>query len=319
MQTINDAIADFIRHCKFEKNLSDKTIKAYQTDLSQLSIFLTTNNLIKVTRSVSKFELRQYLESLASLKPKSIKRKMATVKALFNYLEFDEQIDVNPVRKMRINIKEPKAIPKVMELKEIEKILKAAYQNRKLIKEQDTYSYLEALRNIVVIELLFSTGGRVSEIANLKEDNINVRTGEIMINGKGSKQRIIQVCNEELLALLRQYKKLWANRILLAENNFLVNRFNKKMSDQSIRLLVRKLYKKAGITRHITPHIFRHSFATLLLEKDVDIRYIQAMLGHSSIAITQIYTHVNKVKQRQLLRTKHPRRNLFFKDFDVAE
>lgn len=319
MQTINSAIADFIRHCKFEKNLSDKTIKAYQTDLSQLSLFLTTSNLIKVTKSLSKFELRQYLESLASLKPKSIKRKMATVKAMFNYLEFDEQIDVNPIRKMRINIKEPKAIPKVMELREIEKILKAAYQYRKLIKEQDSYSYLEALRNIVVIELLFSTGGRVSEIANLKENDINLKTGEIIINGKGNKQRIIQVCNEELLVLFRLYKKLWANRILLAGNNFLVNRFNKKMSDQSIRLLVKKLYKKAGITRHITPHIFRHSFATLLLEKDVDIKYIQVMLGHSSIAITQIYTHVNKIKQRQLLRTKHPRRDLSFTGFEVAE
>lgn len=319
MQTINSAIADFIRHCKFEKNLSDKTIKAYQTDLSQLSLFLTTSNLIKVTKSLSKFELRQYLESLASLKPKSIKRKMATVKAMFNYLEFDEQIDVNPIRKMRISIKEPKVIPKVMELKEIEKILKAAYQYRKLIKERDSYSYLEALRNIVVIELLFSTGGRVSEIANLKENDINLRTGEIIINGKGNKQRIIQVCNEELLVLFRLYKKLWANRILLAGNNFLVNRFNKKMSDQSIRLLVKKLYKKAGITRHITPHIFRHSFATLLLEKDVDIKYIQVMLGHSSIAITQIYTHVNKVKQRQLLRTKHPRRDLFFTDYEPTE
>jgi len=315
MQTINVAIADFIRHCKFEKNLSPKTLKAYETDLSQLNLFLTTNCLVKVTKSLSKFELRQYLESLTTLKPKSIKRKMATVKALFNYLEFDEQIDVNPMRKMRINIKEPKAIPKVMELKEIEKILKAAYQCRKLIKEQNSYSYLESVRNIVVVELLFSTGGRVSEIANLKENDINLRTGEIMINGKGNKQ----VCNEELLALLRLYKKLWANRILQASNNFLVNRVNRKMSDQSIRLLVRKLYKKAGISKHITPHIFRHSFATLLLEKDVDIKYIQEMLGHSSIAITQIYTHVNKIKQRQLLRTKHPRRDLSFTDFEVSE
>lgn len=319
MKTIDDGIADFIWHCKFEKNLSEKTLKAYETDLSQFSLFLTAGKLIKVTKLLTKFELRQYLESLKSLKPKSIKRKTATLKALFNYLEFDEQIEINPIRKMRINIKEPKVIPKVMELKEIERILKTAYQAKKLIQKKDSYSYLEALRNIVVIELLFSTGGRVSEIANLKEHDINLKTGEIIINGKGNKQRVIQVCNEELLALFRLYKKLWADRIELAGNNFLVSRFNKKISDQSIRLLVKELYKKAGITKHITPHIFRHSFATLLLEKDVDIKYIQEMLGHSSIAITQIYTHVNKVKQRQLLKTKHPRRELFFKDFELCE
>jgi integrase/recombinase XerD len=316
MNTIIEAITDFIRHCKFEKNLSGKTLTAYETDLTQFNSFLSEKNLSLCIKFVSKFELRQYLESLSHLKPKSIKRKMASLKAMFNYLEFDEQIDINPVRKMRIKIKEPQMLPKVMELKEIGKILKTAYKCRRNIIQQDSYSSLEALRNIIVIELLFSTGARVSEIANLKTDDINLATGEVMINGKGKKQRIIQVCNEDLLTLLRGYKKLWEDRMIISGNNFLVNRFNKKMSDQSIRLLVRRLYKEAGIKKHITPHVFRHSFATLLLENDVDIKYIQEMLGHSSIAITQIYTHVNKHKQWQLLRTKHPRRELSFAEFD---
>lgn len=315
MQTVIYAISDFLRHCKFEKSLSDKTLKAYETDLIQFNNFLKKNHLQTDLKTVSKFELRQFLESLSHLKPKSIKRKMATVKAMFNYLEFDEQIDINPVRKMRIRIKEPKIIPKVMELKEVGKILKITYQCKSRVKEQESYSFLEALRNIIIIELLFSTGGRVSEIANLKGSDINLTNGEIIINGKGKKQRIIQICNEELLSELRVYKKAWAYKIEAADNNFLVNRFGSKISDQSIRLLVRKLCKQAGIKKHVTPHVFRHTFATLLLEKDVDIKYIQEMLGHSSIAITQIYTHVNKIKQRQLLRTKHPRRDLSFADF----
>ena len=177
---------------------------------------------------------------------------------------------------------------------------------------------MEALRNIIIIELLFSTGGRVSEIANLKSSDVNLTNGEIIINGKGKKQRIIQICNEELLSQLRVYKKAWICKIEAADDNFLVNRFGGKISDQSIRLLVRKLCKQAGIKKHVTPHVFRHTFATLLLEKDVDIKYIQEMLGHSSIAITQIYTHVNKIKQRQLLRTKHPRRDLSFVDFSQS-
>lgn len=316
MLSLIQAIKDFIRHCRYEKNLSIKTLKAYQTDLAQFNTFLMQGNLSTDLQTVSKFELRQFLESLSHLKPKSIKRKMASVKAMFNYLEFDEQIDSNPVRKMRIKIKEPKMLPKVMELKEVGRILKAAYRCKRNVSRHDSYSFLEALRNIIVIELLFSTGARVSEIANLKADDINLTTGEVVINGKGKKQRIIQVCNEDLLALLRLYAGLWAGRIATAGNYFLVNRFNKKLSEQSIRLLVKKLYRKAGIKKHITPHVFRHSFATLLLENDVDIKYIQEMLGHSSIAITQVYTHVNKHKQRQLLRTKHPRRNLSFAEFD---
>jgi integrase/recombinase XerD len=312
MLSLTQAIKDFIRHCRYEKNLSSKTLKAYDTDLVQFHSFLLKRNLPTDLTAISKFELRLFLESLSHLKPKSIKRKMASLKAMFNYLEFDEQIESNPVRKMRIKIKEPKMLPKVMELKEIGKILKAAYKCKREITSPESYSFLEALRNIIVIELLFSTGARVSEIANLKADDISLTTGEVVINGKGKKQRIIQVCNEELLELMKLYSRRWTSRILTAGNYFLVNRFNKKISEQSIRLLVKKLYRQAGIKKHITPHIFRHSFATLLLENDVDIKYIQEMLGHSSIAITQIYTHVNKHKQRQLLRTKHPRRNLSF-------
>lgn len=316
MLSLIQAIKDFIRHCRIEKSLSSKTLKAYETDLFQFNSFVMEGNLSTHLKSISKFELRQYLESLSHLKPKSIKRKMASLKAMFNYLEFDEQIDINPVRKMKIKIKEPQMLPKVMELKEISKILKTAYRCKRNVTNPDSYRFLEALRNIIVIELLFSTGARVSEISNLKIDEINLTSGEVIINGKGNKQRIIQVCNEDLLTLLRGYKKLWEERMIISGNNFLVNRSNKKMSDQSIRLLVRRLYKEAGIKKHITPHVFRHSFATLLLENDVDIKYIQEMLGHSSIAITQIYTHVNKYKQRQLLRTKHPRRELSFAEFD---
>jgi integrase/recombinase XerD len=312
MTTLNNAIKDFIRHCKYEKNLSSKTIKAYETDLMQFAIFLGENQFSTMLKLISKFELRQFLESLSHLKPKSIKRKVATLKALLNYLEFDEQIDVNPIRKMKIAIKEDSLLPNVMELTEIAKILKTAYYEKNNIIKQNSFKYREALRNIVVIELLFSTGARVSEIAFLKDNDINLATGDIVINGKGRKQRTIQICNEELLSLLKLYRKAWSNGISLSGNNFLVNRFNKPLSDQSIRLLVKRLYKKAGIKKHITPHVFRHSFATLLLEKDVDIKYIQGMLGHSSIVITQIYTHVNKVKQRQVLRTKHPRKDLFF-------
>jgi integrase/recombinase XerD len=113
--------------------------------------------------------------------------------------------------------------------------------------------------------------------------------------------------------VLKNYRNLYSDKIKNSGGFFLINRFGKKLSDQSIRTIVKRLTNKAGIKKHITPHVFRHSFATLLLEKDVDIKYIQSMLGHSSIMTTQIYTHVNRKKQKQILKLKHPRR-----DFSVV-
>jgi integrase/recombinase XerD len=228
---------------------------------------------------------------------------------MFNFLEYEDIILVNPLRKMQIRIKEPKMLPKVMDIGEVVKIFKTAYLSNTNIKNKNLYSYTESLRNIVVIELLFATGARVSEIAGLKCDSIDINTGALTIKGKGNKERIIQVCNKETLKALKDYYNLFADRIEKAGGYFLVNRIGRKLSDQSIRQIVKNLSNKAEIQKHITPHVFRHSFATLLLEKDVDIKYIQSMLGHSSIMTTQIYTHVNREKQKQILKTKHPRKD----------
>lgn len=314
METLQTAVSDFFRHCKFEKNLSPKTLKAYSIDLGQLMNFLIAQNCSLAICEITKVQLREYLESISSLKPKSIKRKIATIKALFNYLEFEDRIIFNPFRKMRIQIRETKAIPSVMDMREILRIFRVAYRRKSGIKNPASYSYLESVRDIVIVELLFATGARVSEIANLKTDNINLHTGNIIIRGKGNKERVIQVCNHETITILKDYQELSSNREANTNEYFFANRFTRKLSDQSIRNIVRKLSLKAGINRRITPHVFRHSFATLLLERDVDIKYIQSLLGHSSITTTQIYTHVNRAQQKKILTTKHPR-----KDFCMIE
>lgn len=318
MPEIINTIKDFKNHCLFEKNLSPKTMKAYGTDLQQFSVFFQEKSLTKISQ-ITKTELREFLESISHLKPKSIKRKIATVKVFFNFLEFDDQILLNPFRKIRINIKEPKILPVTLDLFEIGKILRTLYKKIKTASNNTSFSFKEIIRNIVVIELLFATGGRVSEIAELKDGSVNLHSGVIKLLGKGNKERIIQVCNHETISLLHLYKKLWNNEIEKSDGYFLINRFGKMFSDQSVRNLVKKTAKEAGITKRITPHVFRHSFATLLLEKDVDIKYIQSLLGHSSIVTTQIYTHVSKAKQRQLLRTKHPRKDISLGNFGLAE
>jgi integrase/recombinase XerD len=314
MSSIQTEIGEYINHCKYEKNLSDKTIKAYNCDLFQYVKFLTKRKFSLEVTQITKTEIRLFLEEISSLKSKSIKRKVASLKTLFNFLEFEDKITVNPFRKMKIKIKESKRLPKVMDIKEVNAIFKSAYQNNNQCENSSKNSYLESLRNLVVVELLFASGARVSEIANINMEDIDISSGTLKIKGKGNKERVIQICNKETLKVLKKYHHNFKNRILKSGGFFLINRQGNKLSDQSIRGIIKQLSIQAKILKHITPHVFRHTLATLLLEKDVDIKYIQSILGHSSIMTTQIYTHVNSEKQRQILTIKHPRKDFSMKN-----
>lgn len=308
---LEEVIKDFKFHCKFERNLSNKTMEAYSIDLNQFEQFKDYKNLD--INEFDKHKLKDYVQSLYELnfKAKTIKRKIAVLKALFTYLEFDEVILVSPFRKMRIAIKEPKNLPKTMELKEIVKILKILYKIKESFENKSIYSYKAIVRDISIIEILFSTGIRVSELCNIKINDISLQTGTIKIKGKGDKERIIQICDSEVKKILKEYFELF-NEQIKKTKCFLINRLDKQISEQSVRLMIKKYQKISGLEKHITPHMFRHSFATLLLEEGVDVRYIQNMLGHSSIATTQIYTQVNMKQQKKILNSKHPRKGLNF-------
>lgn len=308
---LEEVIKDFKFHCKFERNLSNKTMEAYTIDLNQFEQFKEYKDLD--INEFDKHKLKDYIQSLYELdfKAKTIKRKVAVLKAFFTYLEFDEIILVSPFRKMRISIKEPTTLPKTMELKEIVKILKFLYKIKESFNDKNLYSYKAIVRDIAVIEILFSTGMRVSELCNIKLNNINLQAGIIKIKGKGDKERIIQICDNEAKKVLKEYFELFSEQIKKTKC-FLINRLDKQISEQSVRLMIKKYQKISGIDKHITPHMFRHSFATLLLEEGVDVRYIQHMLGHSSISTTQIYTKVNMKQQKKILNSKHPRKGLSF-------
>jgi integrase/recombinase XerD len=308
---LTKAIKNFKFHCEFEKNLSKKTLQAYSVDLNQFEEFKNFKymNIVDYDKHI----LKEYIQNLYSLtlKAKTIKRKVAVLKAFFTYLEFDEEILINPFRKMNISIKEPKILPKTMELREIRKLLKYLYKIKNDYKDIDKYSYKALIRDIAVIEILFSTGIRVSELCNLKHNSISLQTGIINIYGKGSKERIIHICDNEVKKQIREYIGLFEINLNQSEH-FFINRLGNQLSEQSVRLMVHKYQKLSGLSKYITPHMFRHSFATLLLEEGVDIRYIQHMLGHSSISTTQIYTQVNMKQQKKILNTKHPRRHFNF-------
>ena len=309
METVVDACEKFIFHCAYEKGLSSKTIEAYTSDINQFVNFLKKNNHPSHLANIDKLILKQYLQAISKRKPKTIKRKVATLKALFNFLEFEDEIKTNPFRKVRIQIKEPKKLPSVLNITDVHKILKAAYKSRDVILMKESYAFKETTRDIAILELLFATGIRVSELCNLRMKNIGTNFSHIIVQGKGDKERVIQICNKETQLILKEYLISFKKEIL-ETGYFFINRLGNPISDQSVRFMIRKYSIIAGMKKTITPHTFRHTFATLLLEAGVDLTYIQHLLGHSSIVTTQIYTHVNLVKQKQILRSKHPRKKL---------
>ena len=302
------AFEEFKFHCIYEKNLSDKTLKAYKIDLTQFLVF--ENNKHLTINNIDKNILKQYVKHLfeKNLKEKTIKRKLATLKALFTYLEFEEFIIVSPFRKMRLRIKEPQRLPKTIELKEIKKLFMYVYKLKNSFPDTSLYTYKSIVRDIAVLELLFATGMRVAEICNLKQEDFLNNLSEIRIIGKGDKQRTIHICNSEVKQAIKEYLSTFKKNMYY-KSYFFINRLNSKLSEQSVRFMIKKYQKNCNIQTHITPHMFRHSFATLLLEEGVDIRYIQQMLGHSSISTTQIYTKVSLKQQKKILNSKHPRRS----------
>lgn len=296
-------VNQYLNFCFHRKNLDKKTIKSYSIDLKQFENFNNQNNLDWRSKSA----IESYIESLhTQFKPKSVKRKIASIKAFFHYLELEEILEINPFHKIQIKYKEPFILPKTIPLKNIETIISFAYLNYK--KANTNYAKKTRLRNALILELLFATGMRISELCSLKIEQIDLTEYIIKIYGKGSKERLIQICNHNVQKLLHNYIK---ERGKERNNDYLfINRLNHRLSEQSVRNMINNYATQAGISLHITPHMFRHSFATLLLEEDVDIRYIQQMLGHSSITTTQIYTHTSINKQKSILSIKHPRNNL---------
>lgn len=301
MNNLQTLIEEYITYGQYQKRLDVKTMNAYSTDLKQFSKQLHTTGIEEVTPDM----LEEYIAQLhQQYKPKTVKRKIASLKAFFHYLEHKDIIDRNPFSKIQVKFREPVILPKTIPLYTVEAFLATIYRQRNFAKT--AFQRRNALRDIAVIELLFSTGMRISELCSLKERDVDLRDGTILIYGKGSKERCMQIGNENVLSILSEYKQEYLTEIQNCKH-FFANQSGRFLSDQSVRRMINKYSNLAAIELHITPHMFRHTFATCLLEAEVDIRYIQEMLGHSSINITEIYTHVAMSKKREILSTKHPR------------
>lgn len=303
MQTLETITKQYLNYCKVHKNLDSKTIKAYRIDLEQFLSIIPVNEL-----PVDKETLMLYLSKIHEMyQPRTVKRKIASVKALFHYLECEEIIENNPFNKIDLSFRQPKRLPKTIPANIIQTFLSTLYKEKTNAKTM--YQQKCIIRDIAVIELLFATGMRISELCSLKQENLDLENKTVLIFGKGAKERMLQIGNDEVIAALATYKTYFSTELSQTDWLF-INRLQNRLSEQSVRYMINHYANAAGIEMHITPHMFRHSFATLLLEADVDIRYIQKMLGHSSITTTQIYTSVSMNKQKEILEVKHPRNGM---------
>lgn len=303
MTTLETLMKEYLDHCITHKKLDFKTIKAYRIDLNQF-LSLIPNSTLPVSKEI----LMEYLSNIHKMyQPRTIKRKIASVKAFFHYLEYEEIMESNPFNKIDLNFRQPQRLPKTIPSNIIQLFLSTLYKEKN--QSKTPFQMNAIIRDIAVMELLFATGMRISELCSLHQSDLDLENGTVLIFGKGAKERMLQIGNAEVINALKAYKNSFSEELRNTDWLF-INRLHQRLSEQSVRNMINRYAGLAHIDMHITPHMFRHSFATLLLEADVDIRYIQKMLGHSSITTTEIYTSVSMSKQREILEVKHPRNGM---------
>lgn len=287
-----EAVSIFLTHCKFERSLSSLTITAYENDLKHFFESLEGKDTVHI-ETIDKGIIRLYLETLGEIyKPRSIKRKLATLKSFFTFFEQEEIVDISPFRKLRLQLERAKSLPRTLPVASIKKLFQAAYSLKTQLSD-DPRKKKEVERDIAVIETLFSTGVRVSELCNLKNSDVDLKRRQILVMGKGKRERAIPLCDKATVQALNAYKAEYLTYLDRLESPFFLNRDGNALSDQSVRRIIRKYQKLGCLSETATPHMLRHTIATMLLENGVDIRNIQVLLGHSSLSVTEIYTHGN--------------------------
>ncbi len=300
-QVISEVIEDFLKHCHFERKLDEKTIKAYCFDIKQFAYDLEKGcKLCDITRDY----LKQWIASLSNYRYKTIKRKIASVNALMNYMEEEWEEYNNPLRSLHIRLKAPVRLPVVMTKEEMMRVMDWLDNGIRIAKDDNQRFF--AIRDKAIIELLFGSGMRIGELCGLRNQDVDLCRGQVRIIGKGNKERVVDICLPVIMQSLRQWV-LVRKSTGCPEDGFFTSRIGRKLGPQTVRLLVHRLTHDCSIEKHVTPHTFRHTFATLLLEENIDIANIQHILGHSSISTTQIYLHVNPLRQREILANHHPR------------
>lgn len=302
MNTIHQVCANYLETCANNKNLSKHTLKAYRIDFQQFQSCIGLKVDISLIDKNHILKFHNYLLNL-ELAPSSIKRKLVSLKAMFKWLELEEVILINPFNKIRTNIKLPRALPKNVPASKLNNLIKKIKSELGVNRYEDynaheisslitTKKALNKLTTLISIELMLCTGMRVGELASIELGSIDISGRKIKLFGKGSRERFVYLPDVESCQLVKGY--LQARLIALpTTSNFLVNSRGLPASTQFLRKILRELAQRAFIEIHVTPHMLRHSAACELIESGLDIRFVQRLLGHSSISTTEIYTHIS--------------------------
>ena len=295
---MEDLILEYRNYLVSEKMRSSNTVNSYVSDLENYWYFLTNNLLIENVKDIEAEHIKKYLSYIKGLgySASSISRALSSIKSFHKYLLVEEVCVNNPASSI-VSPKKPKKLPAVLSVDEVMLLLNSLNNETPI-----------SSRNQVMVELIYACGLRVSELVDLKLGDLRMTSKMISTRGKGSKERLIPV-NDYCLKLLREY--IINDRPKLAKTvdpGFVfLNAQGGHYSRQSFFLLLKELCKKCGITKNISPHTLRHSFATHLLEAGCDLRIIQELLGHESISTTQIYTHINNKTIKSIYNKAHPR------------
>lgn len=279
---IEQAFTKYLQFCVIEKNLRPLTISNYKDDFK---VFLEYFPYIEDTDDLSIGDIDEfnYKQSIDELKVTTIKRRISTLKNFYIFLE-SEGIKTGIIKEV-LTPKATKYLPEYLTIEEVNDLF-SSFKN-------DTF---EEIRDYTILEMIYSCGLRVSELIELKLKDINAQEKVVKIVGKGFKEREVPIRDEALFALYEYLKYVKKNMIVVDKNIVFLNKHGKKLTRQYVWQMIKDRAKKAGITKDISPHTLRHSFATHLLSKGCDLKVVQKLLGHENIETTQIYTHVAEEK-----------------------
>ena len=295
-----NAIKDFEHFLKIERGLSENTIVNYRFDVSKLVKFLEENKINISSLDIDKYLIQEFLFQISKTKnSRTQSRIISGLRSFFDYLVFENYRLDNPMEQIETP-KIGRKLPETLSLKEIDRIIAAI----------DLNNYL-GYRNLTIIEMLYSCGLRVSELINLKLSDLFLKEDFIKVTGKGNKQRFVPI-GLNTQNIIQSYLRLHRPLIKISTSDsdtIFLNRNGKKLTRAMIFTIVKKIKNKAGIKKNVSPHTFRHSFATHLLENGADLRSIQIMMGHESITTTEIYMHLDKSYLKKVMNTFHPRKN----------
>ena len=289
-------INDFKFYLQIERGLSKNTVMSYSHDISSFVDFMENSNIKESPQNCSKETLQQFIFTQSKLiGSNSQARRVSALKSFFNFLIFENYCHNSPADLIEAP-KIGRKLPQILNTNEIEKILDGIELNKS-----------QGQRNRAIIETLYGSGLRVSELVEITLSNIFIKENIIRVNGKGGKQRLIPLGSYSKKFIQIYVDKIRPFEKIKDEDILFLNRNGKKLSRAMIFTIIRNAAKKVGIKKKISPHTFRHSFATHLLENGADLRTIQLLLGHESIITTEIYTHLDNKHLKKVMEEFHPR------------